>query len=242
LSRNEFDRQTQADAGASAAADGPAAAADVPAVVSPAAADLPGVVSRAATWPRRYAILSRSAIVGYTDLEFPVEHGRRAAGVVIPGDGFGRVQHVFALYHEAGSDPERLRQFVEARDALGLMITDGGALPLAARLELISVADPHRIMAHVAIEDGRYWALPRSQGQAHLQPVAPRGPSPLAALHAPPGSGARGHTIVGSAWARADLPRPADMKPLAGKPRPSAAQPVADAPRTPGQPNDDVLP
>src|SRR5688500_16429566 len=113
----------------------------------------PGVVG-AADWPlsMRYAIVTSFAIVGYTNLEFPIEWHRRAAGFVNPDAGLGRVLPVFRLYREA-----RLERYVAERDALGLTLQDGGTLPMAARIELISQWPDGRIVVHVAIEDERYW-------------------------------------------------------------------------------------
>jgi len=113
----------------------------------------PGVVG-AAEWPpsMRYAIVTRYAIVGYTNLEFPIEWHRRAAGFMKTDAGFATVQRVFRLYWE-----ERLERYVAERDALGLTLQDGGTLPMAARIELISQWPDGRIVVHVAIEDERYW-------------------------------------------------------------------------------------
>jgi hypothetical protein len=107
-----------------------------------------------------------------------------------------------------------LRRFVEARDALGLLLTDGSGLPLAATVELISLADPHRIVAHVAIADDRHWA---SRPGGHLPPAGGVGrpPSPWAALHLPAGRGSRAtpaHASRGSVWSQGDPTVPAAMK------------------------------
>lgn len=156
------------------------------------------------SWPRRFAVRTPSATVGYSDLELVVEPGERAAGVFIPGEAFHDVRGVFEGYHRAAEDAEQLQRFVAARDALRLIITDGGALPLAGRVELISLEDPLRLIVHVATRDDRYWGAlpPRS-----------RPPGPLAALHA------EGHSVAGavrrtwpSAWNR---PAP-EQKPRQG--------------------------
>ena len=135
------------------------------------------------SWPRRFAVKTPYAVVGYTDLELPMEQGERAAGVFIPGEGFHDVRGVFERYHQAGGDAVRLKQFVAARDGMGMIITDGGTLPLAARVELISLDDPLRLIVHVAIRDDRYWGG---------QPARARPPSPLAGLHAEP------HSVAGT--------------------------------------------
>jgi hypothetical protein len=146
------------------------------------------------SWPRRYAVKTPYAVVGFTDLELPLEQGERAAGVFIPGEGFHDVRGVFERYRQAAGDPVRLRQYVAARDGMGMIITDGGTLPLAARVELISVEDPLRLIIHVAIRDDRYW------GGA---PSSARPPSPLAGLHAEPHSVAGTvKRLPGSAWNR----------------------------------------
>jgi hypothetical protein len=172
-----------------------------------AATALPTRSAIATAWPRRYAIMSETSIIGYTDLEFSVTPGREAAGVVIPAHGFRPVHDVFALYHEAGNDPALLRRFVEARDALGLLLTDGSGAPLDGKVELISVSNPRRLVAHIAIEDPRFWnAQAGRTGQSgHAGRVAGRGQSPWAALHAPVVSAAaRPRATWGSAWTSAE--------------------------------------
>jgi hypothetical protein len=173
-----------------------------------------GVATRLAPWPRRYAITSPDGVVGYTNLEFPVDRGERAAGTVIPADAYDAARAVFALYHEAAGDRERLRRFVEARDALHLSVTDGAPVPLQARIELISEAEPGRIVAHVATSDGRYWALHGALGRAAGTPTDGASHSVWAALRAPTGSGhGWNRGVWSSAWVRAsERGEPAEMK------------------------------
>lgn len=119
----------------------------------------PGVVD-VGRWPpnKRYAIAMPIAVVGFTNLEFPITRGARAAGFLQIAEGYDLVRDVFRLYRQAGPrDRELLRRFVRERDALGLTVQDGGSLPLAAKVELISEWNGGRIVIHVAIRDDRYW-------------------------------------------------------------------------------------
>ena len=97
----------------------------------------PGVVD-IGRWPpnKRYAIAAPFAVIGFTNLEFPIIRRARAAGWLEPAEGYGSVRRVFGLYRLARQNRELLRQFVRERDALALTVQDGGLLPLAARVEL----------------------------------------------------------------------------------------------------------
>ena len=119
----------------------------------------PGVVDLG-RWPpnKRYAITTPIAVIGFTNLEFPITRGARAAGFLEIADGYDLVREVFRMYRRAApGDRELLQRFVRERDALGLTVQDGGSLPLAARVELISEWNAGRIVIHVAIRDNRYW-------------------------------------------------------------------------------------
>jgi hypothetical protein len=62
------------------------------------------------------------------------------------------------MYRQAGDrDRELFRRFIRERDSLGLTVQDGGSLPLAAKVELISEWNDGRIVIHVAIRDNRHW-------------------------------------------------------------------------------------
>ena len=115
-------------------------------------------------WPpnKRYAIAMPIALVGFTNLEFPITRGARAAGFLEIAEGYDLVRDVFRLYREAGPrDRDLLRRFVRERDALRLTVQDGGSLPLAAKVELISEWKDGRIVIHVSIRDERYWSSRR---------------------------------------------------------------------------------
>jgi hypothetical protein len=127
----------------------------------PPAGDGPAIATGTLPWPKRYALVARGGIVGYTDLEVPIVMRKRAAGFVVTADAWESVRDVFRLYREAGDDRAKLQQFVVRRNELSLVVTDGGTLPLAATLELISEWRGGRIAVHVAIEDSRYWSARR---------------------------------------------------------------------------------
>ena len=119
----------------------------------------PGVVDLG-RWPptKRYAIALPMAVIGFTNLEFPITRGARAAGFLQVAEGYDLVRAVFQLYRQAGArDRELFRRFVRERDALRLAVQDGGTLPLAAKVELISEWNDGRIVIYVAIRDDRYW-------------------------------------------------------------------------------------
>lgn len=109
-------------------------------------------------WPGRYAIGGRVGVIGFTDLEVPIVMGQQAAGVVILTDDYGKVRHVFELYQAAGGRMEEVRRYVELREELGLFLSDGGTLPLAARVDLISEWTQDRAYVHVSVRDRRYWS------------------------------------------------------------------------------------
>ncbi|MEX2283467.1 MAG: hypothetical protein WEE89_13370 [Gemmatimonadota bacterium] len=117
-------------------------------------------------WPptKRFAIVSPFAVIGYTNLEFPIAYRARAAGFLQIADGYAAVRDVFRLYRRAiPGDRELLQRYVRERDALRLTVQDGGTLPLAASVELINEWIDGRVVAHVVIQDGRYWS-----SRAHL--------------------------------------------------------------------------
>lgn len=64
---------------------------------------------------------------------------------------------MFALYYPQGGRLSQLKSYVDARDQLGLVVTDGGTLPLAARVDLISEWGPAKQIIHVSIKDERFW-------------------------------------------------------------------------------------
>jgi hypothetical protein len=95
-------------------------------------------------------------VIGYTDLEYRMPPDR-AAGVFRPAHGYASIRRIFALYHPHGRDRVRLQAYVDARDQLQMVITDGGTLPFAARVELISEWSPVRKIVHVSMKDERFW-------------------------------------------------------------------------------------
>jgi hypothetical protein len=130
-----------------------------PRPVRPPPTKPPGVLATGTwPWPKRYAIAGTHSVIGYTDLEFPIARGKRAAGFLQTAEGFEDVRAVFRLYRDAGADRALLHEFVQLRDALQLTIQDGGTLPLAARIEWISGWGHGRFVIHVAIQDERYWS------------------------------------------------------------------------------------
>jgi hypothetical protein len=114
-------------------------------------------------WPRRFAIIGWSGVIGYTDLEFPLVVGRTAAGRLDPAQEYETARIVFEAYRNAGDNAAELRRFVWMREQLGLVLTDGGTLPYAATVELISEWRDRQIHVHVAIRDHRYWVRFRGQ-------------------------------------------------------------------------------
>ena len=111
-------------------------------------------------WPpsKRYAVIGLTGVVGYTNFEFPIAQGTRAAGFLEKDEAYEDVRQVFRSYAEIPrGDREGLRRYLRDLDALGLTVHDGGTLPLAATIELISEWPDHRIAVHADIRDTRYW-------------------------------------------------------------------------------------
>ena len=105
-------------------------------------------------------------VVGWTDLEAPMEHGRSAAGVLEAGHGYALVKGVFDLYRSAGPrDRAALAAYLQALDALNLTLYESSSLPLAAQVELISEWESGRKVIHVSVTDERYWVSVRIQGR-----------------------------------------------------------------------------
>ena len=111
-------------------------------------------------WPpsKRYAVIGLTGVVGYTNLEFPVAQGIRAAGFLEKAEAYEDVRQVFRSYAEISrGDREGLRRYLRELNALGLTLHDGGTLPLAATIELISEWPDQRITVHADVRDARYW-------------------------------------------------------------------------------------
>jgi hypothetical protein len=111
-------------------------------------------------WPpdKRYAISSLFGVMGFTNLEFPIAKRARAAGFLRPTAAYLQVRDVFRLYRLAApGDRAALQSYVDARDSLRMTLQDGGTLPLAGTVELISEWKDGRLVVYVALRDERYW-------------------------------------------------------------------------------------
>ena len=114
---------------------------------------------------RLYVVMFGIYVVGWTNLEVPMDDGRSAAGVLEPGPQYHLVIEVFDLYRDVTSDEgAAMRAFIEARDALGLTMYERSTLPLAAIVELISQWPTGRKVIHVSITDERYWVRFKVRG------------------------------------------------------------------------------
>src|SRR4051794_33743414 len=79
-----------------------------------------------------YVVMYGLHVVGWSDLEVPIEEGRRAAGVFEAGPQYQLVKPIFDLYRDAPADDSvALARFVRARDSLRLTIYEASSLALA---------------------------------------------------------------------------------------------------------------
>ena len=110
----------------------------------------------AATPGRRYLIVQGAQIVGSSRLECALPEAHAAAGRLHPREALPAVLPVFRRYRTA-EDPEKLRRFLQERDALGLRVVDPSGEEYQARVELISEWGDDTFVVHTAMEDARYW-------------------------------------------------------------------------------------
>jgi hypothetical protein len=114
---------------------------------------------------KRYIVMYGLHVVGWTNLEVPMEDERSAAGVFEPGPQYHLVTGVFDVYRSTPpEDLDGLRAFVAMRDALGLTVYEESSLPLAAEVQLISEWGGGKKVIHATVADERYWVRFRTRG------------------------------------------------------------------------------
>jgi hypothetical protein len=122
---------------------------------------------------RWFAVYRSATLLGTSGLEHTVVPHERAAGRFYVTPAFRSVVAVFTKYRAAArsDDPELMRSYVRALDALGLSLWEGG-VRLHARVELVSTWGINLHVLHVSGSDERLWAWRRPDSK-HMLPPSP---------------------------------------------------------------------